>query len=320
MNERLIRLIRIITLIQAKPGIMARELSEECETTERTIYRDLEVLSAADIPLTNMGHGQGYEFTGHFAMYPMDWSEQEALAFFMLPSILKQSSQQIPPDFYSAYEKIVATHRKEKKDRYHHLMHLLDIFHIGIPSSQAEKNHFLMPITSAIIEFKVLKVIYHTQSRNVTTHRYLNPYYLIPRNHQFYLIAYCQENEDFRTFRMSRFQEVEVLDVSFQINDFDLQKKLKHTWSIISGDKRISFKVLFSEKAARYIKEEELFVQPKLTENVDGSLLFEVTINDDLEFLQWVKQYGPEAQILAPQEYRQKMKAELEACMVHYQD
>ena len=47
MTDRLIRLLRLITLIQSKPGILARELAERCETTERTIYRDLEALSAA---------------------------------------------------------------------------------------------------------------------------------------------------------------------------------------------------------------------------------------------------------------------------------
>ncbi len=61
----------------------------------------------------------------------------------------------------------------------------------------------------------------------------------------------------------------------------------KHTWSIIQGTNKIKFKVLFSKNIARYIKEEELFVKPKLTEREDGSLLFEVTLNHDREFLQW---------------------------------
>ncbi|WP_370297796.1 HTH domain-containing protein [Ammoniphilus sp. YIM 78166] len=52
-------------------GILARELAERCETTERTIYRDLENLSGSFIPVTNLGHSKGYEYTGNFSMYPI---------------------------------------------------------------------------------------------------------------------------------------------------------------------------------------------------------------------------------------------------------
>lgn len=57
MSEQLIRYMRIINLVQIKPGILARELAERCETTERTIYRDMDALSAMNIPITNLGHG-----------------------------------------------------------------------------------------------------------------------------------------------------------------------------------------------------------------------------------------------------------------------
>ena len=50
MTDRLIRLMRIITLVQARPGILARELAERCGTSERTIYRDMDALSAMHIP------------------------------------------------------------------------------------------------------------------------------------------------------------------------------------------------------------------------------------------------------------------------------
>lgn len=52
MTDRLIRLMRIITLVQAKPGILARELAERCGNSERTIYRDMDALSAMHIPIT----------------------------------------------------------------------------------------------------------------------------------------------------------------------------------------------------------------------------------------------------------------------------
>ena len=44
----------------------------------------------------------------------------------------------------------------------------------------------------------------------------------------------------------------------------------------------------------------------------DGSLLFEVTLNNDREFLMWVNSYGPEVEILEPLQYRNEMREKLE--------
>ncbi len=58
---------------------------------------------------------------------------------------------------------------------------------------------------------------------------------------------------------------------------------------------------------------------PKLTEKKDGSLLFEVTLNHDREFLQWIMQYGMDAEIMEPIEYREKMKQMLADWLKKYQ-
>ncbi|MBU9714386.1 helix-turn-helix transcriptional regulator [Evansella tamaricis] len=319
MNERLLRLIRIITLIQSYPGITAKQLAEKCETTARTIYRDLDVLSAAHIPITNEGYGKGYTYIGNFSLYPLDWTNEEAVAFTMLPKIHDQISHLIPPDFYTAYEKVMATHQKEKKDLQNLLQQMVSIIQMGTPAFQEEHNNFLSPVIRAILHGRTIEVVYHTQSRNVTTTRALDPYFLIPRDHRFYLIAFCHEKNRFLTFRLSRFLDVAPTENTFSKQELNLKEYFRHTWSIIQGTDKINFKVKFSSNIARYIKEEELFVKPKLTELEDGSLLFEVTLNDDKEFLQWIMQYGVDAEILAPSDYREKMKHHLEKWLKHYQ-
>lgn len=306
MSDRLIRLLRIIYMIQSKPGIIARELAERCETTDRTIYRDLELLSAANIPFTNLGHSKGYEFIGNFSMYPLDWTENEARAFTMLPSIIKENL--ISHDFLPAYEKVMATYQKEKRVKQDILKNVINVIQTGKPAFQEQKNNYLTEVIDAILSSRTLDVVYHTQSRNKTTGRQIDPYYLIPRNHQFYLIAFCHDKQRVLTFRLSRFKEVTLLDQTFEKNEFNLQQFLKNTWSIIQGENTIKFKVLFKESAARYVKEEELLVRPKLTEYKDGSLLFEVTLNHEQEFLLWLRQYGPNAEILEPVEYREIMR------------
>lgn len=319
MTERLIRLMRIINLIQSKPGILARELAERCETTERTIYRDLEALHAMHIPISNFGHGKGYAFISNFSMYPLDWTEQEAVSFSMLPSVLEQIKTLIPEGFDSAYEKVMGTHHKEKARRVDIVQHVADVIQLGTPAYREEGRSFLYDIIQATLSQQTIRTVYYSQGRNEESKRDIDPYYLVPRDYRFYVIGYCHSAKDIRTFRISRFRDVEILEQSFDKEDFNLKTYMKNTWSIERGGQQIKFKVRFHPDSARYVKEEELFMKPKLTPQKDGSLLFEVTVNHDREFLNWLSQYGPDAEILEPVSYRNVMREKLERWKTLYE-
>lgn len=308
MTDKLIRLFKMLFAIQANPGISAKELADKCATTERTIYRDLRILDLI-APITNDGYGKGYRFVGNFAMYPLNFTEQEAMVFSMIPSVLNKSK--LPPGFGSAYDKVMATHVKETKTRYETLENIADMIQMGTPAYREKSTNFLLPIMEAMLARKTLRTVYHTQSRNELTERKIDPYYLIPRDQRFYLIGYCHAKQEIRTFRLSRFREVEIMGSHFDRGDFNIVQYMKHTWSIERGDSLITFKVKFHADAARYVKEEELFVRPKMTDLPDGSLIFEVTVNHEREFMNWVVQFGPSAEILEPESIRERFKEQL---------
>lgn len=306
--DKVIRLFKILIAIQANPGISAKELAEKCETTERTIYRDLRTLDLI-APVTNEGYGKGYRYVGNFAMYPLNFTDQEALMFSVLPSVLDKSK--LPPGFDKAYDKVIATHVKETRKRYDTLEDVADMIQMGTPAFRGSYANFLLPIMEAIIATKTIRAVYHTQSRNELTERTIDPYYLIPRDQRFYLIGYCHAKQDIRTFRISRFRQVELTGSHFDKGDFNIAQYMKHTWSIERGNSLIYFKVKFQPDVVRYVKEKELFVRPKMTDLPDGSLLFEVTVNHEREFMNWVIQYGPSAEILEPTSVRDKFKEQI---------
>ncbi|MEI7028329.1 helix-turn-helix transcriptional regulator [Paenibacillus sp. y28] len=308
MSDKVIRLHKMLLAIQANPGISAKELADKCETTDRTIYRDMRILDLI-APITNEGYGKGYRFVGNFAMYPLNFTEQEALVFSVLPSVLDTSK--LPPGFESAYDKVMATHVKETRKHYDTLENVADMIQMGTPAHRENHTNFLLLIMEAIIAKKTIRSVYHSQYRNELTEREIDPYCLVPRDQQFYLIGYCRAKREIRTFRISRFRHVELTGNRFDKGDFNIVHYMKHTWSIERGDSLITFKIKFHPDVVRYVKEEELFVRPKMTDLPDGSLLFEVTVNHEREFMNWVVQYGPSAEILEPASVREKFKEQL---------
>lgn len=308
MTDRVIRIFKIIAAVQANPGITASDLALKCEVSTRTIYRDLELLSSIT-PITNEGRGTGYRFMGKFFLYPLDFTEEEALAFSLLPSVLNPNS--IPPGFQTGYDKVMGTHLHEKSRQSGILEDIANIIQMGTPAYRKESRSFLQPIIEAILKKRSMRTVYHSQTRNTITERVIDPYYLIPRDQRFYLVGHCHVKRAVRTFRISRFQEVEITAAKFDKGDFNISSYLKNTWSIARGDKSTHFKVRFSPEVARYIKEEELFVHPRMRDEQDGSLIFEVTLNNDTEFIKWILQYGANAEILEPTSAREELKEQL---------
>jgi len=314
--DKVIRIFNIINAIQANPGISAKDLAFKCEVNIRTIYRDMDILELI-APVSREGRGTGYRFMGKFFLYPLNFTEQEALVFSLLPSMLDKEN--LPPGFDTAYDKIMGTHRKEKSQMNTILEDITGIIQMGTPAYRKESPNFLQPIIQAILEQKTMDTIYHTQYRNETTERKIDPYFLIPRDQRFYLIGYCHSKQGIRTFRISRFQKVEILNHSFDKSGFNIKQYLKNTWSVDRGEKNTTFKVRFNAEVARYIKEEELFVHPRMKDQKDGSLIFEVTVNNEKEFLRWLLQYGASAEILEPKAVRESLKLKLSEWIRMYQ-
>lgn len=117
MTDRLIRLMKIIVLVQTRPGILAKDIAERCGTSERTIYRDMEALSAIHIPIIHLGRGRGYAFIGPFAIYPPGLTEEEVQALFALLPLLNDIREMLPEYFESAYEKVLAAVYKQSREK-----------------------------------------------------------------------------------------------------------------------------------------------------------------------------------------------------------
>ncbi|MFD0589140.1 helix-turn-helix transcriptional regulator [Paenibacillus sp. GCM10027627] len=309
MTDKVVRLFNIMNAIQANPGISAAELALKYDANVRAIYRDIDTL-ALFAPITSDGKGTGYRFNSKFFMHPLNFTEQESLVVSLLPSVIDRDK--LPPGFDTAYDKILATHRREKSKKHNLIADITGIIQVGTPAYRKESPNLLHKVVKAILEQKSINAVYHAQSSEETTERRIDPYYLVPGEQRFSLIGYCHSTEKVRTFRISRFNEVELTDDLFDKSGFSLKKHLKHTWSGEQSDSHVTFKVRFSPEVARSIKEEELFVRPKMKDKKDGSLIFEVTVNNENEFLRWLRQYGPAAEIVEPQSARESFVIELQ--------
>src|SRR5690606_15430855 len=138
---------------------------------------DLGLLQVTNIPISNFGHGKGYAFISNFSMYPLDWTEKEALAFTLLPPVLEQIKPLLPDGFDTAYEKVMGAHRKEKTARADLLQHVADVIQMGSPAYREDGSTFLNDIIQAALSERTIRTVYFTQSRVEESRRDIDPYF-----------------------------------------------------------------------------------------------------------------------------------------------
>ncbi|ASA26039.1 hypothetical protein B9T62_38230 [Paenibacillus donghaensis] len=320
MTDRLIRLMRIITLVQAKPGILARELAERCGNSERTIYRDMDALSAMHIPITHLGHGKGYAFIGNFALYPLDWSEEEAAGFSQFGHTLNEIRPLLPAGFEGAYEKVMAAdykYRAEREETMESVRRETGFPWIERRGSRTEFKYFLAEILVAVYKQKSIQADY-SENASIEKSIQIDPYCLVPLENRFHLIGYCHQYKGIRTFHLGGFSTVKVLGHTFSKAKFDLKQFMEQKWSLDQDSLQLEFKVRFSERMMEWIKQENMLIKPSKVDRQGRYVYFKVSVEQDIEFVRWIMRFEEEAVIIEPVHYRELLRNQLEKWLSIY--
>ncbi|MFZ5967324.1 MAG: helix-turn-helix transcriptional regulator [Bacillota bacterium] len=212
------RLISIIMVLLERKKISATKLAEMFEVTPRTIYRDIETLSLAGIPIiaypgVNGGIGIMEEYKIDKKLFTTSDITTLLIGLGSISSTLSS-------------EEIVNTLAKVKG-----LIPTEQFRDIELKSSQITVdltpwagNKNLQPnlerIKKALNEGKYLSFKYSDRS-NKKSHRTVEPYQLVLKTSNWYLRGYCTSKQDFRIFKLSRISALEILDETFIPREFN---------------------------------------------------------------------------------------------------
>ncbi|MFD9031147.1 helix-turn-helix transcriptional regulator [Streptomyces sp. NPDC059567] len=213
------RLISVLLLLQTRGRMTAAQLAEELEVSVRTIYRDVESLHAAGVPLYgDAGHSGGYQLlAGHRSrLTDLYTGEAEALFLAGIPGAAAELG--LGGHFVDAQLKLRASLPAPLRD---HVDRLRARFHIDAPGWYAEDTDapFLPQVAEAVRAGRVLAVRYRRWKEPTDVDRRLEPYGLVLKAGRWYLVA----GPGPRTFRVDQILELDVTDAEFAIpDDFSL--------------------------------------------------------------------------------------------------
>lgn len=219
-KPRLSRLAAILTQLQSKRIITARQLAERHNVSIRTIYRDIRTIEKSGIPIITE-EGKGYSIMEGYHLPPVRLTEEEANALITAEQlIIKNKDQSFSNSVSSAIEKIKAILKYSQKGN---ADLLAERIYFGGNNRLEKTSDNLMQIQSSITRYQILKIDYHS-SKNILTNRNIEPFGIYSTNGNFLLIAFCRLRNDFRNFRIDFIENLVPLDETFTPHDMTIQR------------------------------------------------------------------------------------------------
>lgn len=211
------RLVSIIMILLDKKRIGAQELADLFEVSPRTIYRDIDTINMAGIPVRGAsGVGGGFEIMAQYKLDKNVFSTADLSAILMGLSGLSNMIR--GDELVNALAKIKSFIPADRAKEIE-----LKASQISIDLSPWMGNRNIQPylevIKTALQESKLLSFEYPDRYGNKTA-RTAEPYQLVLKSSHWYLQGYCHKRNDFRLFKLSRTSNLQIQEEFFTPRDY----------------------------------------------------------------------------------------------------
>lgn len=206
------RLVSIIMLLLEKKRIGAQELADRFEVSPRTIYRDIDAINLAGIPvLSTSGVGGGFEIMPEYKMDRKVFSTADLSAILMGLSSL--SNMVRGDELVHALAKVRSF---IPADRAKEIEVQANQIYIDLHPWMGNRNilPYLETIKTALSERRLLSFEYNDHHGNPIA-RIAEPYQLVLKGNHWYCQTYCRLREDFRLFKLSRMSRLQLKEEFF---------------------------------------------------------------------------------------------------------
>ncbi len=306
------RLLAIVLELQGKKRQRADDLAATFEVSSRTIYRDVQALCEAGVPIVSVP-GRGYSLIEGYFLPPLSFTTDEATMLLLGSDFMAQSfDAQYRAAAQSAHRKIAGVLPDRLRVEVHSLQNSIHFVARGIDARPDEAAK-LQRLRQAILDRTTVRFRYSARypaDNTRQTHlRDADPYSLTHIGGAWYLAAYCHLRHSVRTFRLDRMDDLTRLDATFERPaEFQLQRR------DLFGPGSFDVHVRFDPEVVRWVRETPSFYAVAEEETPDG-LLVTLHVRQETEILQWLLGWGRHVHILAPDSLRARVAEEAEAML-----
>ncbi|WOO36792.1 YafY family protein [Anaerocolumna sp. AGMB13020] len=304
------RLFEIVYILLDKKSITAGELAERFEVSVRTIYRDIESLSVAGIPIyAERGKNGGIRLMDNYILNKSVLSEQEKKEILAALNGLVQTRVAD----YSALNKLTSFFGTQSADESNWVS-------IDFSDWSGKKQAFLELLKTSILNCQVLTFSYYNSS-GVQSDRTVYPVQLWFKARTWYLKAFCLDKKAYRTFRLTRIRNVGTTGETFHREELSMKADL----AAIQADKKeiadtgiagyseqiqgasVAFELWVQREMAYRVYDE--FEEEEIRELENGDFLINGYYPMDNWVYGMILSFGDKAKVIRPDFLREEISA-----------
>lgn len=294
------RLFEMVYLLLDKKQMTAKELAEHFEVSARTVYRDVETLSAAGIPIYMVkGKGGGISLLPDFVLNKAVITEEERADIL---SSLKAVQAVSVTESGTALDKLGSLFGAQEAD-------WIEV-DFGLWGDGEKESVLFELIKSAILEKKVVRFAYAATGREMKE-RVVEPLKLVFKASNWYLYAYCRLRKDYRFFKLKRMRDVELISEKFERQS---PKKILQNKNSYQSGELVKVQLKFEKEAAFRAMDD--FSECEMQD--DGSVL----VSCEYMVGEWLTDivigYGEHCEVISPQWLRDEVEEKLRRMLVKY--
>ena len=311
-------MLRIHQAIQSGRYPNAVSLSTELEVSSKSIHRDFEFMrDRLQLPLKFDHDRKGYYYTSEVSSFPtLQITEGELFALLVAEKALQQyRGTTFERPLVSAFKKMAASLPDTVS------LNLADWEQTISFRTRAEpilNLEIFDTLSRATARRQQLELTYRKPAKRETEQRVIDPYHLANINGEWFLFAWCHLRKDIRTFVPARIQGIKLTGQTFaRPQKFSLEKRLRDSFGVQSGQGSYDVAIRFNEVVADYIREKKWHESQQLKELKDGGLELRMKLSSLSEVERWVLGWGGNAQVLQPPELADKVRQAAKAIVNH---
>lgn len=281
------RLFHILYELLEHGQSTAPKLAAKFEVSVRTIYRDIDALSAAGIPIyAESGRNGGIRLMDDFTLKRTLFSAAEQQDIL---TALQSVAMMQDDHFTQVKQKLSALFHTQLPTWLE-----IDFSRWGMQESDHEK---FITLKTAILQCHKLCIIY-VNSNGERSERIIEPYTLAYRSNAWYLKAYCTQKQGWRLFKLNRILSVNPLSEVFVPKAYDMPKEE------VSSNV-ISLTLRFPATMAYRVYDE--FNDSQVIQEKGGDLLVKAKMVQDDWLIAWLLSFGSAVSVLDPPQIKESL-------------
>lgn len=300
---KLDRMIAIIVTLIRRERIQAKELADMFDVSVRTIYRDIEAINQAGIPIiTYQGANGGITIAEGYKLDKSVLTNNELVA--IVTALQSVSNTYLDSNNQGLLEKLKSVVPSSHLESFNLMTKqvIIDLSPWGDDSGLKEKNTLLKQAMDAskTVSFQ------YSNAKGETSNREVEPHTLVLKGQKWYLYAYCKLRDSFRLFKLARMKNIKITEMCFSRRETNLEEL---PWDKEWHRSENMVNLVLGIDSGLKVLAEEWFGVENVHPDRNGKFKVTLSFPEDDWLYGFILSFGSHVEVLEPEHIRNRIKS-----------